>query len=65
MLRVILQILADPRLELSLRGELHTKADRTSVEYRRLIADYLVLGSAHILPSSHADGEVMSLATRG
>lgn len=37
----VLELMADPRLSLSLAAELHTKADRASVEYRRLMADYL------------------------
>ncbi len=37
----ILELMADPRLALSLRAELHTRADRASVEYRRLLADHL------------------------
>ena len=37
----MLESMADPRLQLSLRGELHTRADRAAVEYRRLLARQL------------------------
>lgn len=37
----ILELMAQPQLELSLHTELHTRADRASVEYRRLLSDLL------------------------
>jgi len=43
----MLELMADPRLAVSLRDELHTRADKASVEYRRLIADQLAWGRQH------------------
>jgi phenylpropionate dioxygenase-like ring-hydroxylating dioxygenase large terminal subunit len=40
----ILSTLADPRLPLDLRAEVHTKRDLGTVEYRRVIADIAALG---------------------
>jgi hypothetical protein len=37
----VLELMAQPQLELSLHAELHTRADRASVEYRRLLSDLL------------------------
>jgi phenylpropionate dioxygenase-like ring-hydroxylating dioxygenase large terminal subunit len=39
----VLELMAEPRLELSLSAERHTRADRASVAYRRLMADYLAM----------------------
>lgn len=44
----ILERMADPRLALDLRRELHTRADRASVEYRRLVSDHLLVAAGEV-----------------
>jgi hypothetical protein len=47
----VLERIEDPRLPLSLHAELHTRADRASVEMRRTLAAFVDSGAPHPAPA--------------